>query len=444
MAKGISSTRGKPMDRRGFLRTSAGSLAGALALPAIVSSATLGLNARAAASDRITIGLIGMGKQMGSHLSTMLGRGDTQVLAVCDVESVRLEMAQARANDYYAGQSGSNGGKTVDAYKDFRELCARDDIDAVLIATPNHWHAIPVVEAVKNGKDIYLEKPQARTIRECQAIVNAVRRYGRVFQQGSQQRSDNKFRFACELVRNGRIGRVHTVHVSVGGPPVDCYLPEEPVPAGLDWDFWLGPAPYRPYNSDIAPGVDYDGWPNWRNYRDYAGGMMTDWGAHHFDIAQWGLGMDHTGPVEVAPPETSGTGLLTYKYDNGVIMHHQGGTDPRAGVEFVGTHGRVFVNRGYLRTDPEELINEFIGPDEIHLYESSGHHSDWLECIRTRSRPICDVEIGHRTASVCHIGNIAYLLKRTLKWDPVHEQFVNDDEANRHLGRALRDPWRLV
>lgn len=271
-----------------------------------------------------------------------------------------------------------------------------------------------------------------------------MRRYGRVFQTGSQQRSERGFRVACELVRNNRIGPVHTVHVNVGGPPIECNLPAEPVPEGLDWDFWVGPAPWRPYHSDIAPPLEFRGWPNWRVYRDFAGGMMTDWGAHHFDIAQWGLGMDESGPVEIIPPEHSDARLLTYKYANGVTMYHGGGSGGRAGVEFIGTEGRVMVNRGYLETDPPGLELEPLGPNEVHLYESPGHAVDWLACIRTRQRPICDVAIGSHSATVCHLGNIAYRLKRPLRWDPANWRFANDDEANRLLGRPMRSPWTLT
>lgn len=224
---------------------------------------------------------------------------------------------------------------------------------------------------------------------------------------------------------------------------MDCYLPAEPVPEGLDWDFWLGPAPWRPYNSDIAPGMDYKGWPNFRAYRDYAGGGMTDWGAHHFDIAQWGLGMDGSGPIEIIPPDGKDVKLLTYKYANGVTVYHGGGSGGKAGVEFIGTKGRVMVNRGYLETDPPELLDQPIGPNDLHLIESPGHHQNWLDCIRTRRRPICDVEIGASSVIVCHLGNIAYRLGRPLKWNPETQAFVDDDEASRLVSRPMRAPWRF-
>jgi len=386
--------------------------------------------------------MIGMGKQMRSHVRAFLSKPGVQIVAICDVERIRLEKEQKNINDFYAERENKAFYRGCKTYSDFREMILRDDIDAVVIATPDHWHAIPAIEAMKNGKDVYCEKPLTLTINEGKVVRAVARRYGRVFQTGSQQRSERGFRLACEYVRNGRIGKVHTVHVNVGGPPIECNLPAEPVPEGLDWDFWLGPAPWRPYNSDIAPGLDYPGWPNFRAYRDYSGGPMTDWGAHHFDIAQWGLGMDHSGPVEIIPPDGKTFQRLTYRYKNGVTMYHGGGAK-KAGVEFIGERGRIMVNRGYLEADPPEILLEPITPQEIHLYESPGHHDDWLESIRNRRNPICDVEIGHRSVTVCHLGNIAFWLKRPLQWDPEKEDFVNDADARRLMQRPMRSPWTL-
>ncbi len=427
------------LNRRNFLRAGAAALVG----PAIIPSSALGADGFTAPSERLTIGLIGVGKQMRGHHGAMLRRNDMQIVALCDVESVRLEKELARNNEAYAEKYSKGTYTACKTFNDFREVCSREDIDAVMIATPDHWHAITAIEAIKHGKDVYCEKPLTLSIHEGQVMRDMTRKYGRVFQTGSQQRSEAGFRVACELVRNGRIGRVHTVHVNVAGPPKECYLPAEATPAGLDWDFWLGPAPYRTYNSDIAPGLDYDGWPNWRAYRDYSGGGMTDWGAHHFDIAQWGLGMDDSGPVDIYPPSDGGFERLTYLYGNGVVMMHGGGEPERAGVVFIGTDGKVMVNRGYLETDPPGLKDEALRPGDTALEVSPGHQDNWLECIRTRRRPICDVSIGHRSATVCHLGNIAYWLKRPLKWDPVAERFVNDEEANRLLMRPMRSPWSL-
>lgn len=431
-----SSLPARGCSRRSFLKHGTVAAAAAVTAPAILPSHAIGAN------DRITIGFIGMGKMARSHLNTFMRNPGVQVVAINDVESERLEMAKADADEYYARAAGQGSYEGCAIIRDFRDLCARPDIDGVIISTPNHWHALQAVEAAKQGKDIYLEKPLARTIAECQAVRTATAMYGRILQVGSQQRSMRAFRFACEMVRNGRIGEVQEVLVNVGGPPVECYLPAEPVPDGLDWDFWLGPAPWRPYHSDIAPGVDYGGWPNWREYRDYAGGMMTDFGTHHFDIAQWGLGMDGSGPVEVHPPGGD-RDRLTYVYGNGVRMYRGGAKDGFA-VEFVGTEGRVRANRGdRLETDPEELRTIPLSPDEDRLYTSDNHVQNWLDCMQTRRPPICTAETGTSSATVCHIGNIAYWLNRSLKWDPAAEQFVDDEEANRLISRPMRAPWRL-
>ena len=430
------------VGRRAFLKQ-ASAAAAVVAFPTIIPSSALGADGRMPPSERINLGFIGIGKQMRGHLHTFAHMDEVQILALCDVESRRLADAKNQLEAVYAERFGAGTYEALATYKDFRELCARDDLDGVVIATPNHWHAIPAIEAARSGKDVYLEKPLARTIGEATAIRRAVQRYGAIFQTGSQQRSDGTFRFACEMVRSGRIGDVKEVYVNVGGPPVDCYLPTEPTPEGLDWDMWLGPAPWRPYHSDIAPPMEFEGWPNWRSYRDYAGGGMTDFGAHHFDIAQWGLGMDHTAPVEVAPPDGRNHKYLTYRYESGVLMYH-GAVTPQAAVEFVGTTGRVRVNRGsYLETDPVELKDVPLSPSETHLYKSTNHHKNWLECMRTRTKCICDEEIGAHSATVCHIGNIAYWLNRPLQWDPIHERFIGDEEANRLVSRPMRAPWRI-
>jgi len=426
---------GKELGRREFLKKAAGIAGGAVVFPYIVPSSVLG---QAAPSNRITLGFVGTGKQNQHLIRSFLNSPGTQTLAVCDVDKLKLKRAQDTVQEHYS-KPNSAPYRGCATYGDFRELLARDDIDAVVIATPDHWHAIIVIQAAQAGKDIYCEKPLSQTIAEARAMVNAVRRYGRIFQTGSMQRSDDKFRFACELVRNGYIGEVKTVTVGVGGPPEDKPLPAEPVPDYLDWDMWVGPAPWRPYNSDLSPHISFDGFPNWRYHSDFGGGGMTDWGAHHYDIAQWGLGMDETGPVEIIPPDGKDYKVLTYKYANGVIMTR----DSANGILFTGTKGKVEVNRGYLKTWPDTLQSQQIKPDEFHLYDSKNHYTDWLNAIRTRTKPICDIEIGCRSVSVCHLGNIAYRLGRPLKWDPQREVFVNDSHANRLLSRAMRSPWHL-
>lgn len=406
--------------------------AGPLILPSHVWSA------ETKPSSKISVGFIGVGTQGRGLLGGFLRRNDTQVVAVCDVDTTRRAHARQVVDEHYGKQKENFKGCAE--FKDFRELIARKDIDAVVIATPDHWHAIPVVLAADSGKDIYCEKPLSLTIYEARAMANAVRRNNRVFQTGSMQRSSAEFHKACELVRNGRIGKVKTVHVGVGAPSKWCDLPEEPSEPGLDWDLWLGPAPVRPYNSVLSPRGVHKHFPNWRNYREYSGGMMTDWGAHHFDIAQWGLGMDDSGPVEIIPPDDAkATSGVRYLYANGVEMIHGG----EGGVTFKGTDGEIFVTRGQFRAKPESIAQEPIPDSGVRLYKSNNHIQDFIECVRSRKRPICDVEIGCRSVTVCHLGNLAYWNHRRLKWDPKAELFVGDAEANKWLNPPKRSPWTV-
>ena len=276
-------------------------------------------------------------------------------------------------------------------------------------------------------------------------MVNAVRRNNRIFQTGSMQRSDNKFRHACELVQNGYIGDIKHVAVNVGGPPIPCNLPAEKLPNYLDWDMWVGPAPMRPYNSELSPHLSNDVFPNWRGYREFGGGGMTDWGAHHFDIAQWGLGMDGSGPVKVIPPDGKDVKDLTYIYENGITMSRSSvyeETDVN-GILFVGSKGKVMVNRGFLKTWPEKLLRQDFGPREIHLYNSQNHYADFLNATRSREKPICDIAIGYSTVAVCLMGNIAYEVGRPLEFDQKTQMFVNDEEANKLLGRPMRGEWSI-
>jgi len=428
----------KEMSRRRFIKSAVGTAAASVTFPYLVPSSALGRSGVTAPSDRITLGFIGTGKQSKHLMRSFLNSPGTHVVAGCDVDKLKLERGKKIVEDHYAGKNGGSY-KGCDTYGDFREVLARDDIDAVVIATPDHWHAIIVIESAKAGKDIYCEKPLSQTIEQARAMVNAVRRYGRVFQTGSMQRSDWHFRLGCELVLNGYIGELKHVTVGVGGPPQDKPLPAQPVPEYLDWDRWLGPALWRPYNSELSPHLSWDGFPNWRNHSTFGGGGMTDWGAHHFDIAQWGMGMDESGPVEIIPPDGKDYKVLTYKYASGVTMTR----DNANGVLFTGTKGEVETNRGHLRTVPENLMNQKLGPNEIHLYESKNHYTDWLDAIRKRSKPICDIETGCRSVTVCHLGNIAYKLGRPLKWDPKREVFIGDRGANRLLSRGMRSPWHL-
>lgn len=429
--------REEPISRRSLLK---GAIAAATA-PYVVSAPALGRGGWKPANERITVGFIGIGNMGRGHLSGFLDDNQLQVIAVCDVDARKRADARKAVEDKYAADRQAGRFKGCDEYNEFERLLERDDIDAVLIATPDHWHAIIAIAAARAGKDIYCEKPLTLTIREADEMVAAVRRYGRVFQTGSQQRSEHGFRLACELVRSGRIGKLQTVHVNVGPPSSEKYLPEEPVREGLDWDRWLGPAPWQPYNAERCSG-DYGG--GWRQIRDYSGGMMTDWGAHHFDIGQWGMGMDGSGPIEIIPPPNGEKTGLVFRYANGVTMHHtnKAGDHNVNGVLFTGTEGRIEVNRGYLRSWPDEIIREPLGPNDVHLYESPGHRQDWINCIHSRQRPICDVAIGASTITVCHLGNIAYWLGRPIRWDPVKRVILGDEEASRWLDRPKRAPWR--
>lgn len=423
------------ITRRDFVAGSS-----ALALPLLAGTALLGDEKRDKPSERLTLGFIGLGTQNRGHLGHFLGQKDVQVVAVCDVDTTRREAAQKRVDEHYAKNTKSGQAKNCAAYNDFHELLARKDIDAVVIATPDHWHAIIAIEACKAKKDVYCEKPLSLTIREAKLMMEAARKYERVFQTGSQQRSSGEFRLACELVRSGKIGKIKTVNVNVGPPSRPCDLPVEKDEPGLDWDRWLGPAPKRGYNSVLSPHSVHNTFPDWRQYREYSGGMMTDWGAHHFDIAQWGLGMDKSGPVEIIPPadEKAKSGVR-YIYANGVEVVH----GPGGGVQFIGSDGEITVNRGKLESKPAEIIKITLTDKDVHLYASPGHQRDWLNCIRTRKQPICDVEIGARSVTVCHLGNLAYWNHRKLRRDPKEWVFIDDEAANKWLDRERREAYQL-
>jgi len=421
------------VSRRGFLKGSAVAAGVSLVWPTRawrVPSSVFGADS---ASNRLTIGCIGVGGKGTGNMKAFNAKSDCEVVAVCDVDAeLRKKACQTLELD------------SDSSYKDFRELLARDDIDAVVVSTPDHWHVPISIGAVRAGKDVYCEKPLTLTIAGGRALANEAKRYGRIVQTGSQQRSSSNFRLACELVRNGRIGKVQTVRVGIPGNNKECEptWESEAVPEGFDYDLWLGPAPWAPYHSQRC---HYQ----FRFILDYSGGQPTNWGAHHLDIAQWGMGMDDSGPVEiVGDGEFPRTGLFTTAtkvhfeatYANGVrVICKTGGSNTR----FEGSDGRVDVKRGGLETEPESLKEETIGPDEIHLYKSRDHVQNFLDCVRTRKEPICNAEVGHRSSSLCHLGNIAMLLGRRLRWDPQRERFIGDSEANRMCWRPMRSPWRL-
>lgn len=395
-----------------------------------------------APSDRITLGFIGTGKQGTGLQRSFLDTGEVQITGASDVYAAKLDNFIKQVHGYYAARSNLSGYQTCQPHKDFRELLDRKDIDAVVVASPDFWHAAHVVRAAEAGKDVYGEKPLAHTIKEGRAMVTAIRKHNRVFQTGSMQRSWAEFRQAVELVRNGYIGAIKTIKVSVGGPPVPYNLPAQPLPEGLDWDNWLGPDFYHAYNRDIAPPLNADFWARWRSYKEFGGGGMCDWGAHMFDIAQWALDMDNSGPVEVIPPDGKEHPYLTYRYASGITMTHENFGKNNA-VRFIGDKGQIDVERGKLETTPASLKSQVIGANEKHVYFSDNHYKDFLNAIRKRTPPVCDVEIGHRTATVCNIGNIAYELKRPLQWDPEEEKFRHDKEANELRGRKMRKEWAV-
>jgi len=417
-----------------------GLVAGSIAMPTIVPSSVFGRDDKAAPSERITVGFIGCGKMANDyHLSELLKFGDVQALAVCEVDRTRREHAKRRVEKAYEGKTPTH---VCDTYSDFRELVGRKDIDAVCIATPEHWHVIPAIEAMKAGKDVYCEKPLTLTLAEGKRIIEVARKYKRVFQTGSQQRSNvfGHFREAAEIIRSGRVGKIQTVTVGVGGPSKWCDLAAEAMEPGLDWNLWLGPAPMRPYNSILSPRGVHKHFPAWRDYREYAGGGHADMGAHHYDIAQWCLGMDNSGPEEILPPLVPNAHHgVTYRYANGVVMVHGG----PSGCTFTGTDGTLRIDRDHLSSDPTAIVKDPLGAKDVHLEKSPGHHRNWLDCIRSRKRPLADVEIGARSVAITILGNLAYWNGRRLRWDPAKWEFVDDPVADKWLDRERRDPWQL-
>jgi len=427
--------------RRYFIKQSARALAGFIIVPRFV----LGGNRPDGTKyippgDLISLGFIGCGKQGRILSNYFLGTNEIRIVALSEVykDKSELMLKTIKAIQEKNKQSANN---EIGVYNDFRELLSRKDIDAIVIATPDHWHAAVAVRAAEAGKDIYCEKPLSLTVKEGRAMVNATRKHNRIFQTGSMQRSWPEFRQAVEIVRNGFIGAIKSIKVNVGPPPIAYNLPEQPVPDGLDWKKWLGPNEFKPFNAELAPPITIDVYPNWRKYKEFGGGMVTDWGAHMFDIAQWALDMDDSGPTEIFPPDADHP-FLTYKYKNNVMMTHEKWEWNNA-VLFTGTEGEIRIGRGKLETTPASVKNKIIGDTQKHVYKSENHYKDFLNAMRTRTKPICDVETGHRTATVCNIGNIAYQLKRPLKWNPKEENFKNDAEANALLGRPMLNEWAI-
>ena len=433
------------MDRRQFLQRTAALAAAATVFPAIIPSSALGADGAVAPSNRLVLGCIGVGSQGTGNMKGFLTRKEVQIVAVCDVDRAHRLNAKTLVDKRYENEDCKD-------YNDFRDLLARTDLDAVSIAVPDHWHSIPAIAAARAGLDIYAEKPLSLTVVEGRAMCDAVRRYGTVWQTGSWQRSQQHFRHACELVRNGRIGKVHTVKVGLPtGLRIEPQAPM-PVPDGFDYDFWLGPAPSAPYTEKRCH------W-NFRWILDYSGGQLTDWAAHHCDIANWGMGTEYTGPIEVEgvgdyPREGLYNAAVDYRFE----CKYAPGASPvapdgftmivsnknRGGALWEGTDGWVWVDRGGMEASPKELVNSKMGPNDTRLYKSTDHTNNFLECVRSRAVTITPIEVAHRAISIAHLGNIAMLLGRKIKWDPKAETIPDDPTASRMLSRSMRGPWHIT
>jgi predicted dehydrogenase len=443
-------------NRRDFLKTA--SMLSAAA-PFFLPSKVWG--ADTAPSNRLTMGFIGMGKQ-GRYLLNNFLNQETRVLAVCDVDTTRRNDVKQKVDKHYGNQDCAS-------YNDFREIIARKDIDAVFIGTPDHWHAIPTLAVLRSGKDVYCEKPLTHNIHEAVEVLKAVDANGRVLQTGSMQRSSNEFRVASELVRNGVIGEIEKVECSFGDPGRPCDLPEETPEPGLDWNLWCGPAPVRPYNSALCPRGIPEGFPAWRTYLEYGSGGVGDWGAHHLDIAQWGLGMDDSGPVEVIPPAdpTARRGAKLV-YAGGITVEHKDGF----GIHFFGKKGEVLVNRGQFvlvldgktiasfteeqkkkgasgapettcSFEVQKAERAYLANAPIKLYVSRQHITDFLECVKSRKKPITSEQVGARSAICCHLFNQSYYHHARLKWDPAKFEFTGGTGDPKWLTRDYRSPWTV-
>jgi predicted dehydrogenase len=432
------------LSRRSFLRTAAASTAA----PLILSRT----NPAYAASERIALGFIGVGTMGRGHLGGFLGRTNVEVVAVCDVVRERLDKASEMCATKYADRIKSGAFAGAKPYTNFRELLEHKGLDAVVIATPDHMHSVPAILAARAGKHIYCEKPLTQNLADGRAIVNEVAKAKVVFQTGSQQRSEfgGHFRKAVEYVWAGRIGKLQRIRIGVGGPAKPCDLKTEEIPAGTDWDAWQGPAPERGYSSVLCPKGVHSGFPRWRDYQEYAGGNLADMGAHHFDIAQWAMKMDDGGPVQVIPPADPRKGAgLKFLYASGIEMIHnefakgQDGKEIKADCVFEGTDGIILVSRGGISSLPDTILKQPLGEKDERVYASTDHKGNWLDCIKGGKPTICPAEVGHRSASICHLGNIGYRVGRKLTWDPAKELFVNDDEANKHLSREPRKGWKV-
>ena len=418
--------------RRSFLKQGAALGASLVAAPRILQAETLGLNGRVGPNGRINMGFIGMGGMMGAHLG-IARQGDVQPRYVCDVKSDKMAAA--------GNKMASWGFKDVIATQDYEDVINDPSVDAVFIVTPDHWHAAIAIAAMRAGKDVYVEKPMTLTIEEGKAMVAAEARYGTILQVGSMQRSDSAFRKAAEIVRNGWIGQIKEVYIGLGTFAPAVLGKEEPIPEGFNYDKWLGPTPYEPYTTQRALG-SYSG--GWRRFWEYGSRKNGDWGAHHFDITQWALGRDASGPVSFTPKGYEGAPYAMYEYDDGVKVVRDHPARNGHMIRFIGSEGEVSVSRGgKIKSTPASLVSRPLSPSDEQLYRSVDHKRNWIDGIHARKRCICPATIGHRTATICQLAGIAERLNRPLQWDPVAEQIVGDADAQRWQDRPRRAGYEL-
>jgi len=452
------------MERRDFLKNSSAVMAGTMILPTIVPSTVFGKNAP---SNKINIAQIGFGRIAKGHdLAETLKYDEARIIAVADLDSNRAAKGKELIEDFYAKKTGSKDAVNVKTYGDYREMLLNKDIDAVMISTPDHWHSQPAIEAALAGKDVYLQKPTSLTIAEGRLLVDVVKRKGTILQVGTQQRAMPQFRIAAELVRNGRIGKLHTVKIGLPGDPAGPEAPEMPVPKNLNYDMWLGSTPEIYYTEmRVHPQNSLTDRPGWLRCEQFGAGMITGWGQHHFDSAAWGMDTEYTGPISINSmaqfPKSGlwnvhGEFIAVAEYKNGITMITSGGYPN--GIRYEGSEGWIFVTRGdytasssdpiaksksskALDASDPKILSSIIKENEIHLYKIDNQHGNWLDCIKTRKAPISPIEIGHRACSICLITHISMKLGRKLDWNPETEMFVKDDEANKMLSRSQRFPY---
>ncbi|MEM7571445.1 MAG: Gfo/Idh/MocA family oxidoreductase [Bacteroidota bacterium] len=423
-----------PHSRRKFIRQAAVSTAAFSIIPAFVRAGAVGTRP----SDKLNLGFIGCGKQSAGLGNRFVEQTGAQIVAACDVYTKKLEWFVSEKNAAYAEQRDQSSYDGLTAYTDYRALLDHPGLDGVIIATPDHWHATMCVAALDKGLHVYCEKPLAHTLQEGRAIVDACERNGKILQTGSMQRSWRDFRHAVELIRNGHLGEIQEAIVAIGPPPKKFDLDTETLPGGLDWENWVGPALNKGFNHVLAPATREEMWPKWRDYAEYGGGLITDWGAHMFDIVQWALDMDESGPVEFLPPPNRGDTIgASFRYDNGIrVVHEDFGRG--FAVRFVGSEGTLDVSRSFLDSSIPGLVDRAIGIGEERVYHSAGHEVDFLQAVKNNTQPICPAETGHRSASVCTLLNICYRLQRSLRWNPKKEKFRGDRAANKLRGDEYR------